>query len=115
MGARIKVGNKEVAGKLLSVVKTSGRTWLLIHTEEVVNASSKVSDTMMKDFVYKFSLGDFNSIRLVDVSCLTAPLIVFPDYGRNTKRDFIAVLPKRKWATYFKRELRNSTCWPASS
>ena len=99
---------------MLSIVKTSGKTWLLVHTEEVTNTPTKASDKMINDFVYKFSLGDFNSIRLVDVSCLTAPLIVFPDYGRNTKRDFIAVLPKRKWAMYFKKELRNSTCWPTT-
>jgi hypothetical protein len=108
----VKVGGSEIAGKLLSIVKTAGKTWLLIHTEAVPNIPSQASEKMMNDFVYKFSLGDFKCIRLVDVSCLKAPLIVFPDYGRNTKRDFIAVLPKRKWAMFFKKELRNSTCWP---
>eukprot|EP00956_Cyclotella_meneghiniana_P000455 scaffold523_cov39-Cyclotella_meneghiniana.AAC.2 len=111
----VKVGSNEVAGKLLSIVKIAGKTWLLIHTEAITNTPSKASEKMLKDFVYKFSLGDFNCIRLVDVSCLKAPLIVFPDYGRNIKRDFIAVLPKRKWAMFFKNELRNSTCWPVNA
>lgn len=70
-------------------------------------------EVLKEEFLAYFTLGDVdNSIYAVNITDLIMPLIAFPNYGENVKRDFVCLLPKRMWASYFSCYLRNSTYWP---
>ena len=93
----IKVDNSEIPCKVLAIVDVFREVRLLVHTQEIPNREYSFTKVLQDEFITRFSLGGFNCIRLVSVSELVSPLIVYPNYGMNTKVDFCALLPKRKW------------------
>lgn len=110
----IKVDNSEIPCKVLAIVDVFREVRLLVHTQEIPNREYSFTKVLQDEFITRFSLGGFNCIRLVSVSELVSPLIVYPNYGMNTKVDFCALLPKRKWSKFFthsKNGLRNSHLW----
>jgi hypothetical protein len=65
-----------------------------------------------EEFHIKITLGNINSDLLwVEVGDLISPLITFPNYGRNIKTEFVAILPRRFHGKYFSTFFRNSIFW----
>ncbi len=63
---------------------------------------------MQKSFFMHFILEDKDHIRQYDVGDIVMPLIVFPNYGRNQKTDFISMLPTQLWRKFLTEVINNS-------
>ena len=95
-------GDSIVAGKVVGILNCNGTLSFVIHAQDrPTQRTFNFSNTLLKDFVTPFRLGGTERIIAVKIEDLVAPLIVFPNYGKNTKRDFMALLPKRKWHKFY--------------
>ena len=91
----------------MGLIEVEEEIKFVIHSAIVEDGFNGVS-TMQKSFFLHFVLGDKDHIHLYDLGDIVMPLIVFPNYGRNQKTDFISMLPKRLWGNFFTEFINNS-------
>ena len=112
-----KIGHHVVPGKVCGIIKIGDEYKIVIHSANIpANGSTPFSfvDRLKEDFLAKFSLGPIESCLIaITVDQLVMPLITFSNYGENMKTDKVCLLPKRMWASFFGRYLRNSHFWPS--
>ncbi len=70
--------------------------------------TAKATDGFNGVFFVHFVLGDKDHTHQCDLSNIVMPLIVFLNYGRNSKTDFLRMLPKRMWGKYFGEFINDS-------
>jgi hypothetical protein len=93
-------------GKVVGLIDVDEEIKFVIHSAIVEDGFDRVS-TMQKSF-FLHCPGDKDHIHLYDLGDIVIPLIVFPNYGRNQKTDFISMLPKRLWGNFFTEFINNS-------
>ncbi len=91
----------------MGLIEVDKEIKFVIHSAIVEDGFDGVS-IMQKSFFIHFVLGDKDHIHQYDVGDSVMPLIVFPNYGRNQKTDFISMLPKRLWGKFFTEFINNS-------
>ena len=90
----------------MGLIEVDKEIKFVIHSTIVEDGFNGVS-TMQNFFFMHFVLGDKEHIHQYDLGDIVMPLIVFPNYGRNQKTDFISMLPKRLWGKFFSDLINN--------
>jgi hypothetical protein len=110
-----KRGNNVLVGKVCGIVRHGEDTHMfLIHSSSPPRSTQNhfCMKELNEEFHIKITLGNINSDLLwVEVGDLISPLITFPNYGRNIKTEFVAILPRRFHGKYFSTFFRNSIFW----
>ena len=94
----VKRNDVILPGKVVGIIEDDGKVEFVIHSAIVANGFDG-PESMMKSFFHHFVLGDKNHIHLHDLADIEMPLIVYPNYRRDQKTEFISMLPKRLWGT----------------
>jgi hypothetical protein len=94
-------------GKVVGIIEVDGKIKFLIQSAIVSNGFNGL-ESLQKNFFHHFVLGDKDHIRLHDLEDIVMPLIVYPNYGRDQKTEFISMLPKRLWGKFFTEFINNS-------
>ena len=94
-------------GKVVGIIEVDGKIKSLIQSAIVSNGFNGL-ESLQKNFFHHFVLGDKDHIRLHDLEDIVMPLIVYPNYGRDQKTEFISILPKRLWGKFFTEFINNS-------
>jgi hypothetical protein len=109
-----KRDNSILAGKVCGIVQHGDTNKFLVHstTRRRQHQPFQFMTALKENFHVKFTLGSLeNDLVWVNVEDLVSPLCTFANYGENTKKDFIAILPRRLHGRYFSKEFRNSKFW----
>ena len=80
-------------GKFVGLIDVDKEIKFVIHTAIVEDGFNGVS-TMQKSFLIHFVLGDKEHIHQYDLGDIVMPLVVFPNYGRNQKRNLFVCYQK---------------------
>ena len=94
-------------GKVVGLIEVHKEIKFGIHSAIVEDGFDGVS-TMQQSFFLHFVLGDKDHIHQYHVGDIVMPLIVFPNYGRNQKTDFISMVPKWLWGKLFAEFINDS-------
>jgi hypothetical protein len=103
----VKKNDVILPGKVVGIIEDDGKVKFVIHSAIVTNGFDGL-ESMQKSFFHHFVLGDKNHIHLHDLMDIVMPLIVYPNYGRDQKTEFISILPKRLWGKFFTEFINNS-------
>jgi hypothetical protein len=94
-------------GKVVGIIEVDGKIKFVIQLAIASNGFNGL-ESFHKNFFHHFVLGDKDHIRLHDLEDIVMPLIVYPNYGRDQKTEFISILPKRLWGKFFTEFINNS-------
>ena len=96
-------GTSVYAARVIGITTIDGKINFVLHPTDNVSRGreSNFLNELQNKFAMRFRLSYFSQITSVAVEDLVGPLLVFPDYGCDTKKDFMCVLPKQKWSQYF--------------
>ena len=94
-------------GRVVGIIEVDGKVKFVIHSAIDTNGFNELQ-FMQKSFFHHFVLGDKNHIHLHDLEDIVMPLMVYPNYGRDQKTEFISMLPKRMWGKFFTEFVNNS-------
>ena len=105
----VLIKGRTIPGKVIGIVRYGDMERLVVHTMSLPDPPRfNFYKEMKETFIKKFELGNVSCIHFVDASRLQHPLIVFPNYGENIKKSFIALSPIREWPEYFRRTIIRS-------
>ena len=91
----------------MGLIEVEGMIKFVVHTAIVEDGFDGVT-TLQNSFFMHFILGDKEHIHQYDLSHIVMSLIIFPNYGRNQRTDFICMLPKRLQGKFFSDFINNS-------